>query len=332
MTKKSYTKMGYRQPQSRIQQPFTAGNKQQGQAYQGSVRKQQNPHSVDRHTNMMNTGSVIPRNRIATGSADTQQQNRMYTGAGNAYQTERAYAGMGNMQQTGRVVDAAMGSVLNAQDAAQAQKAAEDAVQGKTEASQAAADTGQETQEGAAAAQEPQPAPAEIIQQQHEFEQWRTQETERLEYKEQKLHKQKKQIEQERMQLDIEKRSFLHQQEFEVTRQRNEEQLLDMKRKILEDELYKLAEEKKMFEQKKSFYDKVDSYQADNTLKKPASVHGAIFFAGVNGLGALKKRYKDLLKIYHPDNKCGDTDTIQEINKEYQRLLEKMKGREANGK
>lgn len=36
---------------------------------------------------------------------------------------------------------------------------------------------------------------------------------------------------------------------------------------------------------------------------------------------ALKKRYKQLLKIYHPDNLCGDTETLQEINREYDRLL-----------
>lgn len=292
MTKKSYMKTGYRQPQSRMQPQFASGNKQQGQAYQDSVRRQQNSHSVDRHANLINAGIAQPRNRMDAGSVGTQPHSRM--------------------------------------DAEQAQKAEPDAVNSQKEVLETL-DAGT-AQEGTEAAKEPQAAPEEIIQQQHEFEQWRTQETERLEHKEQKLHKQKKQIEQERMQLDIEKRSFLHQQEFEVTRQRNEEQLLDMKRKILEDELYKLAEERKMFEQKKSFYDKVDSYQAENALKKPASVHGAIFFAGVNGLGALKKRYKDLLKIYHPDNKCGDTDTIQEINKEYQRLLEKMKGRDANGK
>ena len=35
----------------------------------------------------------------------------------------------------------------------------------------------------------------------------------------------------------------------------------------------------------------------------------------------VKKRYKQLLKIYHPDNLCGDTETLQEINREYDRLL-----------
>lgn len=34
----------------------------------------------------------------------------------------------------------------------------------------------------------------------------------------------------------------------------------------------------------------------------------------------LKKRYKDLIKIYHPDNVAGDTRTVQEINKEYEKM------------
>lgn len=166
----------------------------------------------------------------------------------------------------------------------------------------------------------------EIIRKQHEFEQWRVQETERLEQKKKKLTKQQKQLEQERMQLDLEKRSFQHQQEFAETRQKKEEQLLDMKRQLLENELFKLAEERKTFEQKRNFYKQVDSYQKDDLRKKPSAIHGTIFFAGVNNQSALRKRYKDLLKIYHPDNKCGDTDTIQEINREYQHLQEVLAG------
>ena len=46
----------------------------------------------------------------------------------------------------------------------------------------------------------------------------------------------------------------------------------------------------------------------------------SMYFGGVNSLLSLRKRYKDLLKIYHPDNMCGDTNTIQKINKEYESL------------
>lgn len=49
-----------------------------------------------------------------------------------------------------------------------------------------------------------------------------------------------------------------------------------------------------------------------------------LLFKGVNSLVALKKRYKDLIKIYHPDNICGDHDMIQLINKEYNNLLQEF--------
>lgn len=172
---------------------------------------------------------------------------------------------------------------------------------------------------GLAYAVEPDP-----VCEQNDFEVWRAAETERLERKQQKLRRQKFQIQQERQQLDMEKQNFKRQQEYEATRQRHEEQLLDKKRQILEEELYKLAEERRQFEQKKSFYDQVNSYQRSGSAGGNAlTVGGELFFVGVNSAGALKKRYKDLLKIYHPDNKCGDTDTIQVINREYQRLLVK---------
>ena len=54
--------------------------------------------------------------------------------------------------------------------------------------------------------------------------------------------------------------------------------------------------------------------------QEAAVVKGELFFIGVQSEIALKKRYKDLIKIYHPDNMCGDTETLQEINREYDRL------------
>lgn len=47
-------------------------------------------------------------------------------------------------------------------------------------------------------------------------------------------------------------------------------------------------------------------------------------FAGVNSYLALKKRYRDLLKIFHPDNMCGDHEMVTIINREYERLKDEM--------
>lgn len=45
------------------------------------------------------------------------------------------------------------------------------------------------------------------------------------------------------------------------------------------------------------------------------------WFKGIKDFETLKKRYRDLLKIYHPDNNAGDTVITQQIQKEYEKIL-----------
>jgi len=49
-----------------------------------------------------------------------------------------------------------------------------------------------------------------------------------------------------------------------------------------------------------------------------------LFFRGVSNPLTLKKRYRDLTKIFHPDNLCGDTELLQRITKVYRELQEEM--------
>ena len=49
-----------------------------------------------------------------------------------------------------------------------------------------------------------------------------------------------------------------------------------------------------------------------------------VLFAGVNNPLALKKRYRDLIKIYHPDNIAGDKGVVLYINQEYERLSKEI--------
>ena len=59
----------------------------------------------------------------------------------------------------------------------------------------------------------------------------------------------------------------------------------------------------------------------DQTMAQElAEEEDMLFFRGVTHPLALKKRYKDLIKIYHPDNSCGDKWILQQINTEYDRL------------
>ena len=80
---------------------------------------------------------------------------------------------------------------------------------------------------------------------------------------------------------------------------------LDMDRRRLEKERTKLEAEKEI-------------------MQRPAygGTCGEVsaFFKGVKNPLALKKRYKDLIKIFHPDNVAGDKEIIQMINREYENL------------
>lgn len=79
---------------------------------------------------------------------------------------------------------------------------------------------------------------------------------------------------------------------------------LDMDRK-------KLDRERRQFEEQKRF----GGFHKGNVPD---------FFRGVNSILGLKKRYRDLLKIFHPDNVCGDNDTVLEINRQYEHMRKRM--------
>lgn len=92
-----------------------------------------------------------------------------------------------------------------------------------------------------------------------------------------------------------------------------------MKWKILEEEVQKLADERLQVEKQRDFLRYVNEHEA-YSREEGARVKGDMFFVGVENTQSLKKRYKDLLKIYHPDNVAGDAETLLEINREYDKL------------
>lgn len=51
------------------------------------------------------------------------------------------------------------------------------------------------------------------------------------------------------------------------------------------------------------------------------------YFKNTNTLDELRKQYKELLKIYHPDNPNGSTEACQAINAEYDRLFKLLKNK-----
>ncbi len=136
------------------------------------------------------------------------------------------------------------------------------------------------------------------------------------------LSEERRELEEEKRIFNQEKREFFRKVEIEDRRLEQERSLFEMKFKILEEELMKLAAEKAEIEKKKAFYDMVGEFQARNyrQISDSQMTPGEMFFRGVSSQQSLKKRYKDLIKIYHPDNVNGDNMAVLEINKEYDYL------------
>jgi hypothetical protein len=105
-----------------------------------------------------------------------------------------------------------------------------------------------------------------------------------------------------------------------IARQR---QMLESKLRILEEELRRISVERKHLERLKEFYRQVNLFENAHVGKKSADFaagKGEMFFTGVKSRQSLRKRYRDLIKIYHPDNVDGDSSIAQEIMREYDKL------------
>ncbi len=144
------------------------------------------------------------------------------------------------------------------------------------------------------------------------------------------IQKMKNELEAEKAEFEKEKNALKHERVvFETEKRMTEKlhasdvELFEQKVKILEVELTKLAAEKAQLEKQRLFFERVKKFEEEQYKKpEPETVRGELFFKGIDDIDGLKKRYRDLTKIYHPDNLYGDVDTIQEINSEYDRLLD----------
>ena len=124
----------------------------------------------------------------------------------------------------------------------------------------------------------------------------------------------------EAVELEHKKQEFYLKKQVEENRLEQDKKLFDMKWKILEGELKKLAAEKEQVARQRDFYRYVNEYEYGSRFEAKNVIKGEMFFCGVDSEDTLKKRYKDLIKIYHPDNLGGDKSTLQEINTEYEKL------------
>lgn len=104
---------------------------------------------------------------------------------------------------------------------------------------------------------------------------------------------------------------------------KRENLLFDQKLEILKDGFRKLDMDRQKLEKEKVRFQLEKEYYEEDCLAGVVGGQEPVahqLFCGVKNQLTLKKRYKDLIKIYHPDNIAGNHDMVVLINKEYEQL------------
>lgn len=96
----------------------------------------------------------------------------------------------------------------------------------------------------------------------------------------------------------------------------NQKNLFDQQWQIMEAELRRISAEKDSLKHEREVMRDEAYRAARRTFSYSENVK--IFFKGVTDSDSLKKRYKEITKIYHPDNVNGDEELVKAINQEYE--------------
>lgn len=143
---------------------------------------------------------------------------------------------------------------------------------------------------------------------------WLFKENLRLEETRKELEEEKKLIEIQKGLLERQKsKNLLLKKQLE-----SQKNLFDRQWQLLEKETRRLVSDKEQFERDKQRFR--DNAVREARRSMSVSANANIFFKGVEDMSSLKKRYKSLQKIYHPDNMHGDSALIIAINDEYEKL------------
>lgn len=116
----------------------------------------------------------------------------------------------------------------------------------------------------------------------------------------------------------------------ERKRLKEENLFFDKKMQILQNGFLQLDLDRKKFEKERSKFESQKRYYEEDSSSQSSYAYTTYsgqmpdFFRGVNNILGLKKRYRDLMKIFHPDNLCGDNETVQEITRQYDMIRNKM--------
>ncbi len=149
---------------------------------------------------------------------------------------------------------------------------------------------------------------------------WLFKENIRMENLRREMEEEKERLARDRKQFAEESRAKEGSIEQDRKRLEQENRFFDQKMKILQGGFEQLEADRRQFRKEKDKFNACrEVYGEKQDVFKRYEVT-EMLFRGVNSFLALKKRYKDLIKMFHPDNVAGDHEMVQLINKEYEEL------------
>lgn len=148
---------------------------------------------------------------------------------------------------------------------------------------------------------------------------WLFQENMRLENERSEFIQVRDKFQKERVKLRDEMDELNRRTVLERKRLKEENLFFEKKMMILQDGFRRLEEDRRSFEREKRLMkEEIARLQETSDIASDSNV-AEILFRSVNNPLAIRKRYRDLVKIFHPDNMFGDEELAQQINREFQR-------------
>ncbi len=138
-----------------------------------------------------------------------------------------------------------------------------------------------------------------------------------------RLLQERQQLAREREQLENETAHLRSRFEEERKQLKKDMLFFEKKMEILKGGFAQLASDRKALERERILLEEERRNRHGSVCADEDGIR--LFFSGVSNPLTLKKRYRDLIKIFHPDNVCGDTELLQRINKVYETLLEEVR-------
>ena len=153
-----------------------------------------------------------------------------------------------------------------------------------------------------------------------ELKAWLFKESIRIELERNELKRMEDKFLKEKQQFQEEMAGVNHRLVIERKRLKQDESFFDKKMEILKSGFSQLEADRKKLEKERMLLEaEKNAYSASIKTDRNMELT-ELLFQGVNSQLALKKRYKDLIKMFHPDNIAGDHDMVLTINRIYEEL------------